>query len=122
VERAWVHNGELVLKMDGVDTRNDAEALRGAELRIPVEERPPAPEGEYYLSDLVGCRVEWPDGELIGEVIAWHDFGAAPLLQVRKDGREFLVPFTEAYYRAVDVEGKRIVMELPEGLEDLDAR
>jgi 16S rRNA processing protein RimM len=122
IERAWLHNGELVLKFGGVDTRNDAEALRGAELRIPAEERPPAPEGEYYFSDLIGCRVERTDGEFVGEVAAWHDYGAAPLLEVRKGGREFLVPFTEAYYRTVDVKGKRIVMELPEGLEDLDAR
>ena len=122
IERAWLHNGELVLKLDGVDTRNDAEALRGAELRIPVEERPPAPEGEYYLSDLIGCRVERPDGEPIGEVIAWQDYGAAPLLEVRRGDRQFFVPFAAAFYRTVDVDGKRIVMELPEGLEDLDAR
>ena len=117
VERAWVHNGDLILKLKGADTRNDAEALRGAELRIPEEERPPAPEGEYYLSDLIGCRVERPNGEFVGEVFAWHDYGAAPLLEVRNGTREFLVPFAEAFYRTVDVAGKRIVMELPEGLD-----
>lgn len=121
VERAWLHNGELVLKLKGADTRNDAEALRGAELRIPAEDRPPAPEGEYYLSDLIGCRIERPDGGLVGEVIAWHDYGASPLLEVRNGKREFLVPFADAFYRTVDVEGKRIVMELPDGLENLDA-
>lgn len=122
VERAWVHNGELVLKLVGADTRNDAEALRGAELRIPVEDRPPAPEGEYYLSDLIGCRIERPDGSLVGEVVGWHDYGASPLLDVRNGDREFLVPFAEAFYRVVDVDGKRIVMELPEGIEDVDSR
>ena len=117
VEKAWVHNGDLVLKLTGVDSRNDAEALRGAELRIPEEDRPPAPEGEYYLSDLIGCRVERPDGQFVGEVFAWHDYGAAPLLEVRNGAREFLVPFAAAFYRTVDVAGKRIVMELPEGLD-----
>ena len=121
VERAWLHNTELVLKLRGIDTRNDAETLRGAELRIPDEERPPAPEGEYYLSDLIGCRVERPDGAFVGEVFAWHDYGAAPLLELRNGDREFLVPFAAAFYRTVDVAGQRIVMELPEGLEDVGA-
>lgn len=121
VERAWLNNGELVLKLKGVDTRNDAEPLRGAELRIPTEERPPAPEGEYYLSDLIGCRIERPDGAFVGEVFAWQDYGAAPLLEVRNGTREFMVPFTDAFYRTVDVDARRIVMELPEGLEDLSA-
>ena len=122
IERAWVHNGDLVLKLKGADTRNDAEALRGAELRSPEEERPPAPEGEFYLSDLIGCRVERPDGRFVGDVFAWHDYGAAPLLEVRNGDREFLIPFAAAFYRTVDVAGKRIVTELPEGLEDLGSR
>jgi 16S rRNA processing protein RimM len=120
IERAWRHQDELVLKFAAVDTRSDAEALRGAELRIPEEERPPLPEGEYYLSDLVGCRVETMDGRTVGEVTDWQDYGAAPLLVVRFGEKEILVPFTSAIYRQVEPENGRIVVELPEGLEDLN--
>ncbi len=120
IERAWEHQNELVLKFTGLDSRNDAEALRGAELRIPEEERPPLPEGEYYLSDLVGCRVETTDGRTIGEVADWQDYGAAPLLVVHAGSREILVPFTSAIYRQVEPEHRRIVVELPEGLENLN--
>jgi 16S rRNA processing protein RimM len=120
IERSWQHGDELVLKFTGLDTRNDAEALRSTELRIPEEERPPLPEGEYYLSDLVGCRMETADGRIVGEVADWQDFGAAPLLVVRSGEREILVPFTVSIYRQVDPQNGRIVVELPEGLEDLN--
>jgi 16S rRNA processing protein RimM len=107
VESAWVHDGHQVLKF-------------GAELAIPLEERPPAPEGEYYLSDLVGCRVETVEGRHVGEVASYLDQGAQPLLTVKREGREILVPFVEGIYRRVDVDGRLIVVELPEGLEDLN--
>ncbi|HYO81496.1 MAG TPA: ribosome maturation factor RimM, partial [Bryobacteraceae bacterium] len=121
VERAWEHSGELVLQFREIATRNEAEELRGCQVWIPEADRPPAPEGEFYLGDLVGCRVETSSGQAIGEVAAWHDFGAAPLLEVRRPGQaDVLIPFTDAFYREVDTTGRRIVVELPEGLLELN--
>lgn len=122
IEKSWLHNREIILRFWGIETRTEAEGMRGMELRIPAEARPPLPPGEYYLSDLVGCRVVGTDGRDIGEVMAWNDFGAAPLLDVRRPGCDVLVPWTPAIYREVDLAGKRIVVELPEGLEELNAR
>jgi len=122
IESVWFQNETLVLKFAGCSTRTAAEELRGFDVCIPETDREPAPEGEFYLSDLVGCRVESPDGRLIGEVRAWHEYGAAPLLEVRNGEREVLVPFTDVFYRTVDLAGRRIVVELPEGLEDLNAK
>ena len=119
VASSWLHSGQLVLQFDGIADRTAAEQIEGAELRIPLEQRPPAPEGEYYLSDLVGCRVETTGGRDLGEVARYLDYGAAPLLEVRQDGREILVPWTSAIYREVDPARRRIVVELPEGLEEL---
>ena len=59
---------------------------------------------------------------MLGEVTDVHEYGAAPLLEVREGRRELLVPFTEAFYKVVDVSGRRIVTEFPEGLEDLDQK
>lgn len=122
IEKAWFNKDELVLKFEGVDTRNDAELLGGLQVCIPEEERPPAPEGEFYYSDLIGCRVETPEGRHLGSVTAWHDYGAAPLLEVRDGEAELLIPFTDVFYREVDVKGRRIVVELPEGLEELNQK
>ena len=57
VEELWDHKGRQVVKLAGVDSISDAEALEGCEIRIPKEERPPAPDDEYYHDDLVG----WPE-------------------------------------------------------------
>lgn len=122
IESAWLHSGEIVIRFVGVETRNAAEELRGLELRIPETERPPLAEGECYLSDLVGCTMFGTDGREIGEVAAWHHYGAAPLLEVRRGTNEILVPFIPGICREVDLEKRRIVAELPEGLENLNAR
>lgn len=122
IERAWRHNEEIVVSFSGIETRTEAEGLRGLEMRIPESERPELPEGEYYLSDLVGCTMASLDGRLIGEVVAWHDYGAAPLLEIHRGDQEILVPFTREIWREVDLVNRRIVVELPAGLEELNAR
>jgi 16S rRNA processing protein RimM len=119
IEQAWTHGGRLVLKFAGIETRDAAEALKGLEVRLPESERPDPPAGQYYLSDLIGCRIQSVDGKELGEVTGWHDFGGPALLEVGGDGG-LLVPLVPEICRDVDVAGRRIVVELPEGLEDLN--
>ena len=101
----------------------EAETLQGYELRIPLEERAPAPEGEYFHSDLIDCEVVERSGEPVGVVTGWQDFGGSGLLVVKgenaKGEKEILVPFAKAVCVEIDVARKRIVVELPEGLKDL---
>ena len=119
LERSWVHQDSLVLKFKGVDTRTDAEALRGWYFCIPETERPPLPEGEVYLSDLIGCEViALADGRRIGEVTGFQDIGGPVLLEVG----DLLIPYVPPICREVDVPGRQIRVELPEGLEDLNRK
>jgi 16S rRNA processing protein RimM len=113
--RAWV------FKFRGVDTISDAELLAGAEVRIPFAERVALEEGEHYLSDLIGCEVrDRRTGDLVGHVTGWQDAGGAGLLEVG-DGKEpLLVPFARNICVEIDTVAKRIVVELPEGLRDLN--
>lgn len=121
IERIWRHEDRLIFKFAGVDSISDAEKLAGCDVTIPGEERPPAPEDEYYHSDLIGCRVvELGSGRVLGEVEDWQEYGGPPLLQVKtQGGREILIPFAKAICREIDVAGRRIGVELPEGLDDL---
>jgi 16S rRNA processing protein RimM len=120
LESVWEHRGRLVFKFRGVDTISDAERLRGAEVRLPRAERAQLPDGEFYQSDLVGCEVvERSTGERLGEVVDWVDCGGPPLIEVRGAARPFLIPFVRAICVEIDVPGRRIAVELPEGLKDL---
>ena len=122
VEEFWPHKSFLVLKLEGVETISDAEALVGAELQVPQAERAELEPGWTYLSDLIGCTVL--DGEReIGPIVdVQFGAGEAPLLVVKGAGKlPYEIPFAEAYLVAVDVARKQVRMRLPEGMLDVNA-
>ena len=109
-------------RIDGVDDRTAAEALKGTRLYVPRSALPPAKAGEYYLSDLIGLRAERPDGTALGTVAAVEDYGAGPILDVGGGpAGAFMVPFTDAVVPVVDVAGGRIVIDPPVGLFEAPA-
>lgn len=122
VESVWEHRGRAIFKFRGIDTIPDAERLRGKEVRIPLEERPALPQGEYYQSDLVGCEVvERATGELVGQVKGWQECGGPALLEIAgADGKEILVPFAGSICVEIDTAARRIRVDLPEGLKDIN--
>lgn len=120
MESAWAHQDRLVLKFQGVDSVEQAEAFRGGELWIPRTDRPPAPEGEYYFDELIGCEiVEQATGESLGVVTDCLEYGGPMLLEVKAGDREILIPFVDEICVEKNVAAKRIVVVLPEGLKDL---
>jgi len=120
VEGLWPHKGLVVLKFRGVENISEAETLIGCELQVPRSERLPPPAGEVYVSDLIGCAV-FDRGTEVGRIAdVQFRSGDAPLLVVKAGAKEHLVPFAEAYLARVDVEGKRVDMDLPEGMLELD--
>jgi len=121
VELIWMHGDHLIFKFKGVDSISDAERLRGAEVSIPIEERAEIPEGEYYQSDLVGCEVINADGRLLGVIEGWQETAGTALVEVKRpDGKELLVPFAKSIFTRIDLDQKRVEVNLPEGLEDLN--
>jgi 16S rRNA processing protein RimM len=118
VASCWPHKGRFVLKLEGVDSIDEAERFRDLELRIPEEELARLPEGSYYHHQLVGLRVVDPAGAEWGEVRGLLETGAeAPVLVVRGEAGETLLPFAEAFVRRVDLAGGRLVAVRPEYLE-----
>ena len=118
VDEAWLHGDRLVLKLDGVDSIEAADALRGVELCVRPEDRLPLGEGEFYLSDLIGCELI-DGGKPVGPVTGWQESPGALLLTVQHGDREALVPMVKAICYEVDVPNRRILANLPEGLLDL---
>lgn len=112
-------HGRAVLKLRGIDSIDDAEKLRGAEVRIPVADVAPLENGSFYTFELRGCRVFSGD-EFLGTVTAVLDSGGADILKVDREGEEILIPFAKSYLKRVDLAAQRIDVELPEGLRDLN--
>jgi 16S rRNA processing protein RimM len=119
----WLHKGGIVLHFAGVDSISDAEKLAGFVVAIPRAERAGLGEDEVYIGDLIGCvLVDVAGAEVVVGEIEDVDkvAGPAPLLVVRGERGEVLVPFAKSYLRKLDLEGKRVEMALPEGLVELN--
>lgn len=121
LEGHWLHGGRVILKFAGYDAPETASALVGLELAVPESEAVELEEDEFYDWQLVGCRAETVGGESIGivrEVL--HNGGAAPVLIIRDEReRENLVPLVESICVEIDVGGKLIRVDAPEGLIEM---
>lgn len=120
IEAAWSHKGDWVLKFAGVDSIDSARRLRGADVWVPKAERGSLPEGQYFQSDLVGCRVlEERSGRELGLVVGLEQYGGPPLLEVKGEEGEVLIPFVPEICVSVDLPCRSISVDLPEGLLEL---
>jgi 16S rRNA processing protein RimM len=115
------HRDRPVIGIAGVETMSDAETLAGRELRVPVDRLAPLPGGTFYRHDLIGCRVETPAGELVGTVENVEGTLSGSRLVVAGASRgEVLIPLVAKICIAVDPAAKKIVIDPPEGLLDLN--
>ncbi len=111
--------GGLGARIAGVTTKEQADALRGVALYVDRAKLPLLPDDEYYHADLIGLEVRDPGGSLLGTVRAIHNHGAGDLLEVMSatGGGTILVPFSLAVVPTVDIAARRLVVDLPEGLD-----
>jgi len=107
--KAEVRGNGLVAKLQGVDDRDRALALKGIEIGIPRSELPALRESaqEYYWTDLEGCKVINQDGIEFGIVDSLMETGANDVLVV-KNGRERLIPYIDDVIESVDLDSKCI--------------
>lgn len=111
----------LVATLKGIASREDAERLNGLELYIARDKLPETDEGEYYHADLIGLAAVNAADEPLGRVTAIHNFGAGDIIEIAPaHGPTMLLPFTNAVVPTVDLAGGRVVIELPQEIEDND--
>jgi 16S rRNA processing protein RimM len=116
-----IHQGRPVLALEGVETMNEAELLAGLELRVPESELTALPEGTYYEHDLIGCRLVTTDGREVGTVRTIEGGGGMIRLIAGSGRGEIQVPLVHEICVAIDVVHKRIMIDPPEGLLDVNA-
>lgn len=116
VEQARVQKGLLVVKFGGVDSRDDAEAMRGNTLWITRAQVGELPEGRYFVQDIVGLAVYRDSGECLGTVEDVLCMPASDVYVVRGDGGELLLPVIDDVILSVDIDGGKITVHLLDGL------
>jgi 16S rRNA processing protein RimM len=101
---------------------DDAEALAGAELKVPESALAPLPEGTFYRHDLVGCEVRSAAGDTVGRVTDVEGPLERSRLVVAGNRGEVLIPLVAEICTRVDPAARVIVVNPPEGLLDLNAK
>jgi 16S rRNA processing protein RimM len=119
IQNYRAHQNSALLKLEGVDTRNDAETLRGAHVSIKVRELPRLGEGEYYSHELVGLRVEEANGQTLGTLSEVLATGSNDVYVVKSaEGKELLLPAIDSVVRKIDLAARVMSVIVPEGLRD----
>ena len=108
--------GGVVARAEEVETREQAEALRGLKLFVPRDILPDPEEDEFYVTDLIVLAVESPDGEPLGRIRSVQDFGAADLPEIQpQEGPTWYLPFTRAAVPELRIPERHALRLRPEG-------
>lgn len=111
-----------VARFVGVDGREKAESLRGAELFLPANRLPALAAGEHYSYQILGCDVVTEAGQLLGRVVRIFAAGGSDVYEVRAEGArpgdEILIPAIDDVVRSIDIATKKIVVRLLDGMLD----
>lgn len=111
----------LICRVDGIDTPEAADALRGLNLYIPRDALPEPEEDEFYLSDLIGLAAVSPTGEALGRIKSVRDFGAGDILEIQPPtGQSWWVSFTREAVPSVDIAGGKVVIDRPAETSERD--
>lgn len=110
------YNGQARLKLVGVDKVEQADALRGNVMTVPIDERPELQEDVYYTPDLIGLRVFDQDGTEIGTVEEVLPFPAHDLFRVGNA----LIPATKSFVKEISMAERTMKVELIEGMRPGD--
>ena len=120
IENVRAQKNMVILKLEGADDRNAAEALRGKELYITEDDLPELPEGQYYVRDLIGMSVTEEDGNLLRHVTDVLQNTAQDIFEVESEnGKKLLIPKVDQFVLDIDAEKREITVRLIEGMLDL---
>ncbi len=114
----------LIVRVDGVTTREAAEALTRIELFVPRDRLPPPEDDdEFLLTDLIGLPVRNREGETIGHISAIPNYGGGDLLEITpsSSGPAILLPFTKAFVPIIDLKSRQVIVDYLESGPDRDA-
>jgi 16S rRNA processing protein RimM len=121
IESVRIHAGRALVKFAGINAPEDVRPLQNWTVEVPLTDARPLEADEYFLHDLVGLTLVDAEGRVRGVVAGTEEGGGGVLLNVERDGHRFDVPFAAGIVTNIDLAAKRALVDLPVGLDDLDA-
>ena len=108
----------LIAQVEGVTSREGAEALNRVDVYLERDKLPPPEEDEFLLVDLIGLAVHNRSGDTLGTIVAVPNYGGGDLLEIKpaQGGATALLPFTLAFVPEVDIAGRRVIVDAPDDL------
>jgi 16S rRNA processing protein RimM len=119
IEATRAHGDRALIKFSGIETPEEMALLRDWTIEIPESEARKLEPDEYFLHDLVGLTLIDESGAERGRVVDAYEGGSGVLLEVERGQYKFEVPFAADICKTIDIAGKRIVVDLPEGLDEI---
>ncbi len=116
VEKARLHKGQILLKLRGIDSINDAETLRNWKVQVRSQDAVPLPKDEFYIHDLIDCEVVLPDGKVLGKITNILRGSTHDVYVIGQGKDEILLPAIRDVVQSVEIAAKKIVVTPTPGL------
>lgn len=117
IEEVKYSKNQVLLKLKGIDTVEDAEKYRNCYLKLPREKARKLPKNTYFIADLIGLEVYTEEGNLLGKVDDIYNTGASDIYVIKDElGKQILLPAIKDVIKQIDLEQEKIVVHLLEGL------
>ncbi|UMB60154.1 ribosome maturation factor RimM [Lutibacter sp. A80] len=120
IEESLLQKGnQLRIQFEDVDSEEDADAILGSELYLPLEFLPKLTGNKFYFHEIIGFDIEDVNYGYVGVITGVNDASAQPLFEVNANGVEVFIPMIDDFIKTVDRENNKIIVESPAGLIDL---
>jgi 16S rRNA processing protein RimM len=120
IETSSLHKNDFLrVRFEDVTTEEEAEALLGNDLYLPLSMLPKLSGNKFYFHEVIGFEVEDQRLGVVGKIQSINDSTAQPLFEVLNGGVEILIPMIDHFLVKIDRENKKVVMNLPEGLIEM---
>ena len=113
VLKATLRDTFCIFKLDGINSCEEAEELRNVKIYYEFDETQPLEDGEYYISDLIGCKLAKENGVLLGTIsnVLTNSGSTDVICFVDNNNKEFMFPFVSDVFKNVDIELKNIIVD-----------
>ncbi|MEZ4839632.1 ribosome maturation factor RimM [Flavobacterium sp.] len=120
IENSSLHKNDFLrVKFEDVDTEEDADAIMGCELYLPLSFLPKLEGNQFYYHEVIGFEIEDQRTGIVGKIVSINDSSAQPLFEVVNGSIEILIPMIDQFLVKIDRKNKKVIMNLPEGLVEM---